>query len=156
MPELDETAIITGSSKGIGAAIAERLSRDGFSVVINYSSDAGAARALGDKIAAAGGRAICVKADVSDPAAVAALFDQATSAFGGVDVLVNNAGIMTLNPLAEFNDALFDQHVAINLKGVLNGLTMGRRCRSRSSIACDNSSCTASATPTCSNPEAPV
>ncbi len=120
-------AIITGSSKGIGAAVAERLAQDGFAVVVNYASGARAAEALAAKIRAAGGEAIVVQADVSDPAAVAVLFDRAIDAFGGVDALVNNAGIMTLAPLAETDDALFDRHVAINLKGTFNGLREASR-----------------------------
>lgn len=80
-----------------------------------------------DKIGSGGGRAIAVKADVSDPAAVAHLFKETTQAFGGVDALVNNAGIMKLAPLAQTEDDLFDRHVAINLKGVFNCLREGAR-----------------------------
>lgn len=117
-----KTAIVTGSSKGIGAAVAERLAHDGFALVINHSGEAAPADALVAKITESGGHAIAVRADVSDPIAVAALFETASSAFGGIDVLVNNAGIMKLKPLAETDDALFDLHVAINLKGTFNGL----------------------------------
>ncbi len=127
MADTQRSAIVTGSSKGIGAAVAERLARDGFAVAVNYANGAEAARALATRIIAAGGRAIAVQADVSDPAGVAALFDHATEAFGGVDVLVNNAGIMKLKPLAESDDALFDRHVAINLKGTFNGLREAAR-----------------------------
>jgi 3-oxoacyl-[acyl-carrier protein] reductase len=115
-------AIITGSSKGIGAAIAERLACDGMSVVINYASSAQAADAVADRITGAGGSALAVKADVSDPAAVSSLFDAAEKTFGGVDVLVNNAGIMRLAPLAEITDALWQQTLAINLTGPFNGM----------------------------------
>ena len=115
MPVTQRCAIITGSAKGIGAAVAERLAHDGLAVVINYVSGAPAADALVTKIQASGGQAIAVQADVSDPAAVASLFGQAADAFGGVDVLVNNAGIMKLTRLADTEDAVFDQHVAINL-----------------------------------------
>jgi 3-oxoacyl-[acyl-carrier protein] reductase len=127
MADTQRCAIVTGSSKGIGAAVAERLARDGFAVAVNYASGAEAAEALAAKINAAGGQAITVRADVSDPAAVAALFDRAADTFGGVDVLVNNAGIMKLKPVAETEDALFDQHVAINLKGTFNGLREASR-----------------------------
>ncbi len=127
MADTQRCAIVTGSSKGIGAAVAERLAREGFAVVVNYASGAQAADALVAKIEAAGGKAIAVKADVSDPAAVAALFDRATESFGGVDVLVNNAGIMKLKPVVETEDALFDQHIAINLKGTFNGLREAAR-----------------------------
>ena len=119
---MPKAAIITGSSKGIGAAVAERLAADGLAVVINYSSGADAANVLVERIKAAGGAASAIKADVSDPAAVASLFDQTEQAFGGVDVLVNNAGIMKLSPVADTTDELFDQTIAINLKGAFNGM----------------------------------
>jgi 3-oxoacyl-[acyl-carrier protein] reductase len=117
-----KVALVTGASRGIGAAIAERLARDGFIVVINYSGDAVPAEALAQKIEAVGGRAITAKADVADAAAVARLFEAAEAAFGGVDVLVNNAGIMRLSSLAETDDAAFDRQIAVNLKGTFNTL----------------------------------
>ena len=120
-------AIVTGSSRGIGAACAERLGRDGFAVVVNYSDSEDSAKALLDKITSGGGKAIAVKADVSDAQAVVALFDAAVDAFGGVDVLINNAGIMKLAPLADTDDAMFDTHVAVNLKGVFNGMREAAR-----------------------------
>ena len=115
-----KVAIVTGSSRGIGAAIAERLAADGFTVVINYAGSAAEAEALAGKIEQAGGHATTAQADVSDSAAVARMFGMAEAAFGGVDVLVNNAGIMKLASLADSTDALFDSHVAINLKGSFN------------------------------------
>ncbi len=117
-----QVAIVTGASRGIGAAVAERLARDGFTVVINYAGDAASAEALARKIEAAGGRALTAQADVADPAAVRRMFDAAETAFGGVDVLVNNAGIMQLSPLADTDDELFDRTVAINLKGSFNAM----------------------------------
>ncbi|MFK8250395.1 SDR family oxidoreductase [Ancylobacter terrae] len=120
-------AIVTGGSRGIGAAIATRLARDGFTVVINYAGSAGEADALVEAIEADGGRAIAAQADVSDPAAVARMFDAAQAAFGGIDVLVNNAGIMKLATLADSDDALFDRQVAINLKGTFNTLREAAR-----------------------------
>ena len=116
------TAIVTGASRGIGAAVAERLARDGFAVVINYAGDAAPADALVRKIEEARGRALAARADVSDPQAVRQLFDAAEAAFGGVDVLVNNAGIMTLANVADTDDAAFDRLVAVNLKGTFNTL----------------------------------
>ena len=118
----NKVALVTGASRGIGAAIAERLAADGFTVVINYAGSVGEAEALAGKIEKAGGRAITAQADVSDPAAVGRMFDAADAAFGGVDVLVNNAGIMHLAAIAESDDKLFDSHVAINLKGTFNTL----------------------------------
>jgi 3-oxoacyl-[acyl-carrier protein] reductase len=122
-----KVAIVTGASRGIGAAIAERLAADGMTVVINYTGSTGPAEALARKIEQAGGRALTAQADVSDPAAVARLFDAAETAFGGVDVLVNNAGIMRLATLAESDDALFDSQVAVNLKGSFNTLRAAAR-----------------------------
>jgi 3-oxoacyl-[acyl-carrier protein] reductase len=122
-----KVAIVTGSSRGIGAAIAERLAADGFTVVINYAGSAAEAETLAGKIEQAGGRAITAKADVSDGAAVSRMFDMADAAFGGVDVLVNNAGIMRLASLADSDDALFDSQLAINLKGTFNTLREASR-----------------------------
>lgn len=118
----NRVAIVTGASRGIGAAIARRLASDGLAVVVNYAGSAGAAGTLVEEIEAAGGRAIPVQADVSDPAAVKRMFDAAEAAYGGVDVLVNNAGIMTLAPIAQLDDDAFDRIIAINLKGTFNGL----------------------------------
>jgi len=125
-----KVAIVTGASRGIGAAIAERLAADGFTVVVNYAGRAAEAEAVAAKIEAAGGRAITAQADVSDPATVARMFDAAQTAFGGVDVLVNNAGVMKLATIVDTDDALFDSQIAVNLKGVFNTLReAGRRLR---------------------------
>jgi 3-oxoacyl-[acyl-carrier protein] reductase len=123
-----KVAIVTGASGGIGAAITERLARDGFTVVVNYAGNAAPAEALVAKIEGAGGRAVTAQADIADPVAVARLFDTTQAAFGGIDVLVNNAGVMQLATLAESDDALFDRQVAINLKGVFNTLREASRC----------------------------
>ncbi len=120
-------AIVTGASGGIGSAVSERLARDGFTIVVNYVGNAASAEALVGKIEAAGGRAVSAQADVSDAAAVTRMFDTAETAFGGVDVLVNNGGIMKLSPIGEADDALFDQQVSINLRGVFNGLREASR-----------------------------
>lgn len=127
MPSTPKTAIVTGSSRGIGAAVVERLARDGMAVTINYSGDATTADALVARITAGGGQAIAVKADVSDPGAVAALFDETERAFGGVGALVNNAGVMTLAAIADSSDEMFDRCVAINLKGVFLGIREAAR-----------------------------
>jgi 3-oxoacyl-[acyl-carrier protein] reductase len=113
---------VTGASRGIGAAVAQRLAGDGFNVVINYAGERASAAALVEKIQQAGGSALAHQADVSDALAVQVMFDVALSTFDGVDVLVNNAGIMQLAAFTEVDDALFDRHIAINLKGVFNGL----------------------------------
>lgn len=119
---INKIAIVTGSSRGIGAAIAERLAGDGFTVVINYAGKAAEAEALAARIESAGGKALTHQADVSDADAVRRMFDAAEAAFGGVDVLVNNAGIMRLATVAESDDALIDSQIAINLKGSFNTL----------------------------------
>ncbi len=128
--QANKVAIVTGASRGIGAAIAERLAKDGFTVVINYSGDAAPAEAVAQAIGGQGGKALTARADVSDAQAVARMFDAAEAAFGGVDVLVNNAGIMTLSTIADSTDALFDRQIAINLRGTFNTLReAGKRLR---------------------------
>jgi len=127
MSSQSKVAIVTGASRGIGAAIAQRLARDGLNVIVNFAGNAGEAEALVREIEKAGGRAITAQADVSDSAAVARVFDAAEAAYGGVDVLVNNAGIMKLATLADTDDALFDSQVAINLKGTFNTLREAAR-----------------------------
>lgn len=113
-------AVVTGASRGIGAAVAQRLAADGFRVVVNYSGDAAPAAELVKQLEANGQRALAARADVSDRAAVRALFDATEAEFGGIDVLVNNAGIMRLSPLAETQDEAFDRQIAVNLKGSFN------------------------------------
>lgn len=127
MTSLNKVAIVTGASGGIGGAIAERLARDGFTTIVHYAGNAAPAEALVARIENLGGRAVSAQADIADAAAVARLFDTAEAAFGGVDVLVNNAGVMQLATLAESEDALFDQQVAINLRGTFNTLREASR-----------------------------
>jgi 3-oxoacyl-[acyl-carrier protein] reductase len=123
MPEhTNKVAIVTGASRGIGAAIAERLAQDGFTIIVNYAGNATAADATVHRIEQAGGKAIAAQADVSDAQAVQRMFDAAETAFGAVDVLVNNAGIMSLSPIATMKDDEFDKLVNINLKGTFNTL----------------------------------
>jgi 3-oxoacyl-[acyl-carrier protein] reductase len=118
----NRTAIVTGASRGIGAAIAGRLAADGFNVVVNFAGRSDEANALAARLEGSGFRAMAMQADVSDSAAVHRLFDDTEAAFGGVDVLVNNAGVMQLATIAGTDDALFDRQVAVNLKGVFNGM----------------------------------
>ncbi|WP_342627632.1 SDR family oxidoreductase [Nguyenibacter vanlangensis] len=120
MSNSGKIALITGSSRGIGAEIALRLAADGFKVVVNYASGAGPAQRVADRIKAAGGEAIVAQADIADPVSVAAMFDAAERAFGGIDVVVNSAGVLKLAKIAEYDDATFDQSMAINVKGAFN------------------------------------
>jgi 3-oxoacyl-[acyl-carrier protein] reductase len=139
--ESTRTAIVTGSSRGIGAAVARRLANDGFSVVVNYSGNAAEAESVVGDIKQGGGNALSIQADVSDPAAMRRMFDQAAAVSGGVDVLVNNAGIMQLAKISDADDSFFDRHIAINLKGVFNGMReAARRLRSGGRIISFSSS----------------
>lgn len=125
----NQVAIVTGSSRGIGAAVAKRLAADGMAVIVNYAGRSADANNVVEEIQAAGGRAAAIRADVAVPAEVAAMFDQAITLFGGVDVLINNAGIMQpgLTTLADTDDDLFDRLVAINLKGTFNTMRVAAR-----------------------------
>jgi 3-oxoacyl-[acyl-carrier protein] reductase len=123
----NKVAIVTGASGGIGGAVAERLARDGFTVVVNYAGKAQPAEDLVRQIEAAGGKAVAHQADIADPEAVRKMFEAAQTAFGGVDVLINNAGIMKLATIADSDDALFDSQIAVNLKGTFNTLREAAR-----------------------------
>jgi 3-oxoacyl-[acyl-carrier protein] reductase len=125
----NKVAIVTGSSRGIGASIAKRLASDGFAIVVNYAGREAYANQVVEEIKAKGGKAVAIKADVAVPAQVAALFDQATTLFGGVDILVNNAGVIQagLTMLADTDDGLFDRLVSINLKGTFNTMRVAAR-----------------------------
>lgn len=120
-------AIVTGASRGIGAAIAERLASDGFAVVINYAGSEEEASARVTGIRERGGYAIAVRADVSKPDQVSELFAAAERETGTFAVLVNNAGVMPLAAIADADDELFERTVAINLKGVFNGMREAAR-----------------------------
>ena len=123
----NRTAIITGASRGIGVALAKRLATDGFAVVINYANSAAAAEELAESLKSDGHKALAVKADIARPDAVTALFDKTIAEFGGVDVIVNNAGVMTTQPIAEMEDATFDAMMDINVRGTFNMLREGAK-----------------------------
>ena len=110
------SAIVTGSSRGIGAVVLRRLAQDGFGVVVNYISGPDEADAVAAKVRTAGGQAITVKADVSQEADVKRLFEETKKAFKTVDIVVHNAGIMPLFPLAKADTESFDKVIATNLR----------------------------------------
>jgi 3-oxoacyl-[acyl-carrier protein] reductase len=113
----DRIVIVTGASGGIGHAVAIRLAQAGMAVAVHYAGNRDRAQGGADEIVAAGGRAMVVGADVADEAQVAALFDQVEAEFGGVDVVVNTAGIMLLSPLTELNLDDFDRMHRTNVRG---------------------------------------
>ena len=113
-----KVALVTGGSRGIGRAIAERLGKDGAAVAVNYASQAAEAEKLAGEIESAGGKAFAIRADVARVAEIVRLFDETIAHFGKLDVLVNNAGTMFTKPVAAVTEAEFDRIFAINVKGV--------------------------------------
>jgi 3-oxoacyl-[acyl-carrier protein] reductase len=122
----DKAAIVTGASRGIGRAIALRLAQDGFAVAVNYASRAQDADDVVRAIEAAGGRAIALQGDVAQAADCARLFEQTEKAFGGVDVVVNNAGVIQPGTtlVADTDDALYERIFSINTRGTFNMLRL--------------------------------
>jgi 3-oxoacyl-[acyl-carrier protein] reductase len=110
-------AIVTGGSRGIGRETAERLSRDGFAIVVGYAGNEEEAEAAVKSITDAGGRAVAAQADVANEAAVAGVFDLAEREFGGVDVVVHAAGVMPLSPLVDLDLEVFDRLHRTNVRG---------------------------------------
>jgi 3-oxoacyl-[acyl-carrier protein] reductase len=114
---MPRTAIVTGASRGIGRAVAKRLAKDGFDVVVNYVSNAKEADTVVTEIQSSGGRATAIRADVGNAADVENLFAEALKAFGSVDVVVNNSGIMPLSPIGKAEAGAFDKVIQTNLRG---------------------------------------
>lgn len=112
-----KVAIVTGASRGIGRAIALRLSQEGASVVVNYAKGAEQAKDVVSAIEAAGGKALAVQADISKTAEIRDLFDRTLETYARVDILGNNAGILINKTVAEFTEAEFDSMFATNVKG---------------------------------------
>ena len=117
LPLENKRALVTGASKGVGKGIALELARQGARVAVNYHSDAAGAEATVQEIAAAGGRAFAVRADVGRKQDVDEMFDRTLAEFGGLDILVNNAGIQTWKPLLELTEEEWDRVLDVNLKG---------------------------------------
>lgn len=144
----DRVAVVTGGSRGIGRETAVRLGRDGFAVVVTYGGSQAEADEVVQEVEQAGGRAVAVQADVADETAVSTLFDRAEETFGGVDVVVNAAGIMPLSPLADLDLAEFDRVVRTNLRGTfVVDQQAARRLRSGGAIVNFSSSLTKLARP---------
>jgi 3-oxoacyl-[acyl-carrier protein] reductase len=114
---MTKIAIVTGASRGIGRSIARRLAADGFAVVVNYAGDSTAAQEAVNEIRNADGEASAIKADVANPVEVKQLFDKTMEAYGRIDVVVNNAGVMLLSPIAKADIEAFDKVIAVNLRG---------------------------------------
>jgi 3-oxoacyl-[acyl-carrier protein] reductase len=112
-----KTAIVTGASRGIGRTIALRLAADGFGVVVNFAGNTAKAEEVVNEITSAGGRALAIQADVANPEDVKQLFEKTLKAFGQIDVVVNNAGIMPLSPIVKGDVESFDKVIATNLRG---------------------------------------
>src|SRR4051812_6985981 len=113
-----KVALITGASRGIGAAIAKRLAADGAVVAITYSSSPDKANEVVLAIEAAGGKALAIEADAVDEKAVRAAVTKTVSKFGGIDILVNNAGVALLSPIEKFTMEDFDKSIAINVRSL--------------------------------------
>ncbi len=113
-----KVALVTGGSRGIGAAVAKRLARDGAAVALTYSGSRQKAEEVARAIESAGGRAMGIQADSRDPEAVRAAVAQTVKKLGRLDVLVNNAGVVALAPIEQFSMEDFDRLVAVNIKGV--------------------------------------
>ena len=113
-----KSALVTGGSRGIGAAIAMRLAKEGADVAITYSTSPERAQQVVDDIVKAGGKAIAIKADAADQAAVRAGVQKAAKDFGKIDILVNNAGLLALGPIAEFPADDFEKALSVNVRSV--------------------------------------
>ena len=114
---LTKSAIVTGSSGGIGRVVAKRLASDGFAVAVHYAGNPAKGETVVTEIKGAGGKAIAVQADVAKPADVQTLFKQTLEAFGTIDVVVHTAGIMPLLPISGGDVETFDKVIATNLRG---------------------------------------
>ena len=128
---LTKSVIVTGASRGIGRAVAIRLAGDGFAVAVNYAGNATKAEEVVTEIKSHGGQAIAVKANVANGAEVKHLFKETIDIFGGIDVVVNCAGIMPLSPIAEGDLELFDKVITTNLRGTF--VVLGQAARTVSS-----------------------
>jgi 3-oxoacyl-[acyl-carrier protein] reductase len=123
----DKVALVTGGSRGIGAAIARRLARDGAAVAITYANAQQKADEVVASIAASGGRALAIRADSADVAAVKSAVGATVRTLGRLDILVNNAGIAVVAPLEAFSLDDFDRMVAVNVRGAFTAIQEASR-----------------------------
>lgn len=145
----ERVAVVTGGSGGIGRAIAERLGAEGNLVVVHYSQNADRAEEVVRRITTGGGSAVALGGDVADEEAMKALFDETESHYGGIDVVVHTAGVMSLSPLIDLDFEDFDQIVRINLRGTfVVDQQAARRVRRGGAIINFSTSVTRRAVPT--------
>ena len=144
----ERVAIVTGASGGIGHGVAVRLGEAGIAVAVHYAGNRDRAEVAADEVKNAGGRAMVVSADIADEAQVAAMFDEVEAEFGGIDVVVNTAGVMLLSPLTELNFDDFDRMHRTNVRGTfVVSQQAARRVRSGGAIINFSTSVTKLAVP---------
>ncbi|MBC2878177.1 MULTISPECIES: SDR family oxidoreductase [Streptomyces] len=141
-------AVVTGGSRGIGRAVAERLAREGLTVAVNYASDSASARETVRAITEAGGRAIALRADVADEHAVTTVFDRVRDEFGGVDVVVHCAARLALSPIADLDLSALDAMHRTNIRGTfVVAQQAARRLRAGGSFVAFSTSVVATQSP---------
>jgi len=127
MKQRNKTALVTGASRGIGRAIALRLAKDGFNISVGYAGNRTKTEAVVDEISSGGGKALAIRADIAQENHVTELFSLTVEAYGGIDVVVNCAGIMELSPIADGDTDIFDRIMATNLRGTFLVLSQAAR-----------------------------
>ena len=143
-----KVAIVTGASRGIGKAIAIKLSASGYQVIVNYANNATEAQLVVSQIVQTGGEALAVQADVSKFQQFENLFNIAEKTYGPVDVLINTAGVSKLSPIADSDDEMFDYLFNVNVRGTVNGLKLAaKRLKQGGRIVNFSSTAVATSTP---------
>jgi len=144
----NKTALVTGGSRGIGAAIAKRLAKDGANVVITYQNSADLAEAVVAEISKAGGKALAIQADNNDADALTDAVNQAAEHFGGLDILVSNAGIAFYDDILNFTIADFDKIMSVNVRAVFAASLAGAKLMKKGGRIITIGSCQADRMPT--------